>query len=152
MEKSASPVSGAALPKYRIHWHVFLIHFPLSFFGVAFGFQILHLFLFPACFEVATNVTLIAGTIMMVPATLTGWQTWKGSYRGALGLIFRRKIAIAFAMLALSIPLTVWRAVFLSAFENAPGSPWHLLYFAGNSLLILGAIGEGYYGSRLNHR
>ncbi len=139
------------LPGYRLHWHVFLIHFPISFFGVAFVFQVLHLFFLPACFEVATNVSLIAGTIMMIPTTLTGWRTWKKSYRGAMGLIFRRKIAISFAMLGLSVPTTIWRAVFLSAFENAPDSPWHLLYFVANSLLILGAIAEGYYGSRLNH-
>jgi hypothetical protein len=146
------PVSNAPLPRYHFHWHVFLTHFPLSFFGVAFGFQVLHLFVFPFCFELATNVSLIAGTLFLIPTTMTGWRTWKGMYRGAKGLIFRRKIAISLAMLALSVPLTLWRTVYLNAFVNATVSPWHWIYFAGNTLLILGAIGEGFYGSRLNHR
>ena len=145
-------VPNTSLPRYHFHWHVFLTHFPLSFFGVAFVFQVLHLFILPVCFELATNVSLIAGTVFLVPTTLTGWQSWKGMYKGAKGLIFRRKIAISLAMLALSIPLTLWRVVFLNAFEDAPYSPWHWIYFAGNSLLILGAVSEGFYGSRLNHR
>ncbi len=155
MEQAAPVTSappGPAPRRYRIHWHVFLTHFPISFFGVAFGFQVLHLFLFPVCFELATNVSLMAGTALLIPTTLTGWLTWKGFYKGAKGLIFRRKISISLAMLALSIPLTIWRTVFLSAFEDAPLSPWHWIYFAGNALLILGAIGEGFYGSRLTHR
>ena len=57
-----------------------LIHFPISLFGVAFGFQILHLFIAPACFELATNVTLLGGAVMMIPTTWTGWFTWKGDY------------------------------------------------------------------------
>lgn len=155
MEQPSSGLSGPPgppAPKYRFHWHVFLTHFPLSFFGVAFGFQVLHLFIFPACFELATNVSLIAGTAMLIPTTLTGWRRWKTFYRGAKGFIFRRKITISLAMLALSFPLTIWRTMFLSAFEDAPYGPWHWIYFAGNGLLILGAVAEGFYGSRLNHR
>lgn len=140
------------VPGYRIHWHVFLTHFPLSFFGAAFGFQILHLFIFPECFEVATNVTLIAATIMLIPTILTGWRNWKSAYRETRNLIFRRKILIAFIMLSLSIPLTIWRAIFLDAFKEVPFHLWHWIYFAGNTLLILGAIGEGFYGARLHHR
>lgn len=148
----AAGASSTPAPRYHFHWHVFLTHFPLSFFGVAFMFQVLHLFMVPVCFELATNVSLIAGTVFLVPTTWTGWRSWKRMYRGAKGLIFRRKIAISAAMLALSVPLTLWRMVFLNAFEDAPYSPWHWIYFAGNSLLILGAVAEGFYGSRLNHR
>jgi hypothetical protein len=28
----------------------------------------------------------------------------------------------------------------------------HWIYLAGNTLLILGTLAEGYYGGRLNHR
>jgi hypothetical protein len=31
-------------------------------------------------------------------------------------------------------------------------SPGHWIYLAGNTLLIFGAIVEGYYGGRLSHR
>jgi uncharacterized membrane protein len=137
---------------HRLHLHVFLTHFPISLFGVAFGFQVLHLFAFPTCFELATNVALIGGTIMLAPTILTGWWSWKNWYRGARGLIFRRKTSISLAMLAVCFPLTTWRTVYLSAFEDAPYSPWHWIYFAGNGLLILGALAEGFYGSRLSHR
>jgi len=155
MEKEApgpSSPPSAPLPRYRIHWHIFLTHFPISFFGAAFGFQVLHLFMFPECFEVATNAALIAGTVTLIPTTLTGWRSWKGMYRGMGNLIFRRKIRISLAMLILSVPLTVWRVIFLNGFEEIPFHYWHWVYFAGNALLILGAFGEGFYGSRLHHR
>ncbi len=138
-------------PKFRIHWHALLIHFPISLFGVAFGFQVLHLFIAPACFELATNVALLGGAVMMIPTTWTGWHTWKTVYRGPKIRLFQRKIYTAFAMLALSIPLVTWRIAFLGFFEEAPESPAHWIYLAGNTLLILGAIIEGYYGGRLHH-
>lgn len=137
---------------YKIHWHVLFVHFPISLFGVAFGFQILHLFVEPRCFEIATNVSLIGAIVMMIPTTWTGWFTWKSDYKGAKIKLFRRKIGTSFAMLALSIPLVTWRIIFLGLFEEAPESPAHWIYLAGNTLLILGAIAEGYYGGRLHHR
>ena len=140
------------IPRYRIHWHVFLTHFPISFFMAAFGFQVLHLFVFHICFEVATNAALIAGTVMLLPTTLTGWQTWKVAFRGTKNLIFRRKIGYAGALLAVSFPMTVWRVIFLNAFEEIPFRHWHWAYFAGNAFLIFGALAEGFFGSRLHHR
>jgi len=142
----------AALPKRRIHWHVFLTHFPISMFGGAFGFQILHLFLAPACFELATNIALMGGAAMLLPTAATGWSEWKTHYHGAKGLIFKRKIAAAIGMAALSLPLVVWRVAALGLFEEAPDSPEHWIFLAGNTLLILGAVFEGFYGGRLNHR
>ena len=143
---------GVASSKRRIHWHVFLTHFPISMFGGAFGFQILHLFLAPACFELATNVALMGGTAMLLPTAATGWAEWKTHYHGAKGLIFKRKITTAFVMAALSLPLIVWRIAALGLFQEARESPAHWIYLIGNSFLILGAVIEGYYGGRLNHR
>jgi uncharacterized membrane protein len=147
---ASQPVT--ALPKHRTHWHVLLTHFPISMFGGAFGFQILHLFLAPACFELATNVALMGGTAMLLPTVATGWSEWKTRYHGAKGLIFKRKIATAIGMAALGLPLVVWRVAALGLFEEAPDSPQHWIFLAGNTLLILGAVVEGYYGGRLNHR
>ena len=149
MDTSKTP--GRVTSRYKIHWHVLLVHFPISLFGVAFGFQILHLFIAPACFEIATNVALISGAVMMIPTTWTGWFTWKRDYKGAKITLFQRKIRTSFAMLALSIPLVTWRIIFLGFFEEAPMSAAHWIYLAGNTLLILGAIVEGYYGGRLHH-
>jgi hypothetical protein len=146
------PPPGVVLAKRRIHWHVYLTHFPISLFSGAFGFQVLHLFMAPACFELATNVALIGGTAMLLPAIATGWSEWKTHYHGAKGLIFKRKITTAFGMAALSLPLIVWRIAALGLFEEAPQSPGHWIYLAGNTFLILGAVLEGYYGGRLNHR
>jgi uncharacterized membrane protein len=148
----AVPLPGVARPKRGIHWHVFLTHFPISLFGAAFGFQILHLFMAPACFELATNVALMGGAAMLLPTIATGWSEWKNHYHSAKGLIFKRKIAAAFVMAALSLPLVVWRVAALGLFEEARENPAHWIYLAGNTLLILGAVIEGYYGGRLNHR
>ncbi|HSA94800.1 MAG TPA: hypothetical protein VLJ16_02030 [Acidobacteriota bacterium] len=143
---------GPPATKRGVHWHVYLTHFPISLFGGAFGFQILHLFMAPACFELATNVALIGGTATLFPAIFSGWHDWKAHYHGAKGLIFKRKIATAFGMALLSLPLIVWRVAAFGVFEEARQSPAHWVYLAGNTLLILGAVVEGYYGGRLNHR
>jgi hypothetical protein len=154
MDAPVKPASqpGVALPKHRIHGHVLLTHFPISMFGGAFGFQILHLFLAPACFELATNVALMGGAALLLPTAATGWWEWKTHYHGAKGLIFKRKIMTAFGMAALSLPLVVWRIAALGLFEEARESPAHWIFLAGNTFLILGAVIEGYYGGRLNHR
>lgn len=143
---------SVAPTRRKIHWHVLLTHFPISLFGTAFGFQILHLVMAPTCFELATNVTLLGGTALLVPTIWTGWSEWKGRYHGAKGLIFKRKITVAFVMAALSLPLVLWRIIALGLFEEVPRSPEHWIYLAGNTILILGAILEGYYGGRLTHR
>ena len=137
---------------YHVHWHVLIIHFPLSFFLAAFGFQVLHLFTTPACFEEATNVALLAGTVVMIPTTWTGWRTWKTRYRGARVPIFQRKIAIAFSMLGLSAVLAAWRVTSIDTFIDHPTDTAHWVYLLGNALLMAGAVAEGFYGGRLNHR
>jgi hypothetical protein len=60
---------GQAVLDYKIHWHVVLTHFPIALFLAAALFQVLHVFYMPVCFERATNVMLVAGTIMF---TLSG--------------------------------------------------------------------------------
>ncbi|MEW5746995.1 MAG: DUF2231 domain-containing protein [Nitrospirota bacterium] len=136
---------------YHVHWHVLITHFPISFYVAAFGFQILHLFTKPDCFEEATNVALIAGTVVMIPTTVSGWRTWKTRYQGACVPLFQRKIVIAFIMLGLSLALSVWRVVSLDDFINTRTSTAHWVYLIGNILLMAGASVEGYYGGRLNH-
>jgi uncharacterized membrane protein len=149
-EITASPPNAAA-PRRRVHWHVLFTHFPISLFGAAFGFQVLHLFIAPACFELATNVMLIGGTVMLGPTIWTGYAEWRTRYHGAKGLIFVRKIRTALGLAALGLPLVLWRVLALGLFEEARESPGHWIYLAGNVCLILGAIIEGYYGGRLNH-
>jgi uncharacterized membrane protein len=149
---SAAQPAAATTTRRRIHWHVFFTHFPISLFGAAFAFQVLHLFMAPVCFELATNVTLLGATVMLMPTIWTGRSEWKTRYRGAQGSIFRIKIRTAFLMGALSLPLLIWRIAALGLFEEARESPGHWIYLAGNTALILGAIVEGYYGGRLNHR
>ncbi len=149
---STSTSQGRAIVRYKIHWHAMLVHFPISFFGVAFGFQVLHFFLAPACLEPATNLALIAGAVAMVPTTWTGWSAWKNSYKRARVLIFQRKITVSFIMLGLSVALVGWRVIALGLFEEHPESIVHWPYMTGNSLLIIGAALEGWYGGRLNHR
>jgi uncharacterized membrane protein len=146
---SAAP--GNKPEGYRLHPHVLLVHFPISFFVSAFGFQVLHLFMYASCFELATNALLAAGTIMLIPTVVFGWRSWKRNYRGAGTVIFRRKIVIAFTMAGLSIGLSALRFGFVDRFTDDPGNLWHWAYLAGNTALIFGALAEGFYGGRLNH-
>ncbi len=149
--KPVIAVHERPLPRRKGHWHVLFVHFPISLFGAAFGFQVLHLFTNPSCFELATNVALLAGVAMLLPTVWTGWWTWKGRYRRAKGFIFRWKIRTAWWMAVIGVAILAWRIIAFGAFVDVPESPAHWIYLAGNTLLMVGAVIEGYYGGRLNH-
>lgn len=135
---------------YRAHWHVLLVHFPISLFGVGFMFQALHLIFAPNCFTLASAVVMTAGAVMMVPTTWSGWLSWKHSYKGARTRLFQRKIITSFIMLGISVPLIAWRLAYSSIFaEEVDAGHW--IFMVGSILLILGAVVEGYYGGRLHH-
>ncbi len=136
------------LLKYKIHWHVVFTHFPISFFMLSFVFMALHLATRRACFELAAYIGLLAGAAVMLPTTLSGWLTWKGRYKGMKGKMFIYKIRIAFSMIAMSLLLVIVR----STFPDALHAVWLWLYALGTLLLLIGAMAEGYYGGRLNHR
>jgi len=150
--ETAPPSIMKSAARHRVHWHIFLTHGPISLFGVCAAFQVLHLFLVPACLEIASNICLLGATLVLVPTTLTGWTTWKKQYKGFRSPVFLRKRTVSFLMLGLSIPLTIWRVFFLRIFENAPWSPAHWIYLSGTVLLIIGAILEGYFGATLHHQ
>jgi uncharacterized membrane protein len=111
----------------RVHWHEALTHFPISLFGTAFLFQVLHLFMFEKAFELSTTVCVLAGAASVVPATVTGWLTWKRRYHGASTRLFRRKIGLAFSMLVVSIPLAVWRVTLYYLYGSRRNRPLRLL-------------------------
>jgi len=138
--------------KYQVHWHVLLVHFPISAFLGSFGFMVLHLITQTNCYELAAYVALIAGAIVMIPTTLSGWTAWKNRYKGIRGKIFTRKIRIAYAMMAISIVLVIYRSVIIVENLDILHNLWHFFYFLGTTLLFFGAVAEGYYGGRLNHR
>jgi hypothetical protein len=137
----------AALPKFKLHAHVVLAHFPVAFFSLSLGFLALHLLTRSACFEPAAYVALLAGAASLPPVILTGWLTWKRKYRGMRGNIFLYKIRIALGMAVLCALAAAARAVFPGALHGAG----LVLYGFGIFLLMLGAAGEGFYGGRLNH-
>lgn len=149
---SPAPRAGHTAYRYQIHWHLLLIHFPISAFLGSYVFMVLHLILQTSCFELAAYVALIAGAVVMIPTTVTGWTTWKKKYQGIRGKIFARKINISFAMIAISIVLVIYRSIFVTGRLDILHNIWHVLYFLGATLLFLGAVEEGYYGGRLNHR
>lgn len=126
------------------------MHFPISLFGAAFGFQLLHLFFAPECFTLASTVALTAGALMMIPTTATGYRSWRIAYRGARTPLFARKIRVALLMTAASAALAGWRLSAYSVFREEPGGA-HWAYAAGTILLIAGAVAEGYLGGRLHH-
>ena len=134
--------------RYKIHWHLLVTHFPISFFTASAGFMAAHVFTANECFEQASFLTLVAGAIMLVPATLTGWYTWKKDYKGVQGKIFVYKIRISCGMLALAAILTSLRNVFLPGHHTM----WHYVYAVGFLSLFVASIAEGFYGGRLHHR
>jgi uncharacterized membrane protein len=136
---------------YHVRWHLLLVHLPISLFGVAFLFQVLHLIFSPACFTLSTTVVILLGMIAMIPTTTSGWSTWKSRYKGARTFLFQRKIGTAYFMLAISILLTIWRFTYYDIFTDEPNIP-HWIFMAGTLLLIIGAVVEGYYGGKLHHR
>jgi uncharacterized membrane protein len=136
--------------RVRIHWHVALTHFPVSLFGTAFLFQVLHLFRDPTAFELSTTVCVVAGAASLIPVLISGWITWKRHYHGATGRIFTRKIFTGFAMLGISAPLAVWRVLLYRLGSDALGVE-HYVFFVLVTVLIAGAIVEGYLGGRLSH-
>jgi len=137
--------------KYQIRWHLLLVHFPISLFGVAFLFQVLHLFFAPESFTLATTVVILLGAIAMIPTTISGWTVWKRKFKGASTSLFRKKIVTAFAMLGTSILLAVWRFTFYDIFAQEPTYA-HWIFMLGTILLMVGAVMEGYHGGKLTHR
>ena len=102
------------------------------------------------CSTLSNTVVLIPGALMMIPTTVSGWLSWRGKYKSARTYIFKRKIITAALMLVTSAMLVSWRLSFYSILTEEPGMA-HWVYIAGSSLLILGAVVEGYYGGRLHH-
>jgi uncharacterized membrane protein len=147
-------VNGLLGLHYKIHWHVILVHFPISFFGAAFLFQILHLIFttVSGCFTLGTSVLTGSGAIAMIPTTISGWTTRKRKYKGASTPLFKKKITTAFVILGLSFSLIVWRSLIYSTLADEPFIWQHYLFLFGSVLLITGAVIEGYYGGKLTHR
>jgi len=140
--------AGQTRLRYKIHWHVLFTHFPVSFFLLSTGFMILHLFTRRDCYEIAAFLCLLAGALVLIPTTFSGWRTWKGRYKGMRGKMFLYKIRVAFAMLGLSFALVLARLLFPPPLHVV----WLWLYAAGIASLLGGAMIEGFYGGRLNHR
>jgi uncharacterized membrane protein len=135
----------------RVHWHVAFTHFPISLFGTAFLFQVLHLFMFENAFELSTTVCVLAGAASLIPAAVSGWLTWKRHYHGASTRLFRRKIELALGMLVVSVSLAVWRIILYYLGSEADGID-HYFFFVLCAFLVAAAIAEGYYGGRLSHK
>ena len=134
---------------YEQHWHAELVHFPVSFFVGSALFMVLHLLSSSNrdAYELASFVMLVSGAVVTLPATLTGWLSWRKYYRGARTKLFLYKIRTAFAMVLLSITLVVWHVIWPPPRDTA----WLYAYAVGIFLLFLGTVIEGYYGGRLNH-
>lgn len=152
IEESTQSTPVRPVRKRRIHWHIFFAHFPVATLAVCGGFQILHLFLQPACLELASALCLMAATVMLVPTVLSGQLTWKRQYHGSELPIFFRKRIVAYLMLGLSaLTLAFWVA-YLKQLDLHAWNSHHWLYFSGTILLFAGSVLEGYWGSYLHHR
>ena len=134
------------------HWHLILVHFPISAFLGSFGFMVLHMITETDAFELAGYVTLLAGAAVMIPTTISGWFAWKSRYKGYKSNIFLMKIRVSIAMIVVSSVLVLDRTFFVTDAWDVNHEIWHILFFTGTTMLIAGAGAEGYFGGRLNHR
>jgi uncharacterized membrane protein len=144
--------SATARPVYRFHWHILFTHFPVSFIIGSFGLISLHFFTETSCFDLAGFISLVAAAIVLLPTTITGWITWKGRYKGLKSKLFSNKIRISVAMIILSLALVTYRGIVYAYNLGPEKAAWHGFYFAGITALFAGAVAEGYFGGRLNHR
>lgn len=139
-------------PRFRLHWHVILTHFPVSGFAGAFLFMVLHLVSGDRCMAGASYVALIASTAILLPTTLTGWLEWRKTYRSFMNKVFRNKIRVSLAMIPVSLGLTLYQTIHqfepVGTIQTVP----HAVYFSGLAALLFGAMAEGYWGGRLHHR
>lgn len=135
--------------KHKLHTHVLLTHFPISFFTASAGFMVLHLFTNTDCLESAAFLTLVAGVLMAIPTAITGWATWKSKFKGARTKIFDNKIYLSIFMIALGTLLIFLRTYFISKGEH---TIWHYFFGFGFLALFFASMMEGYYGGTLNHR
>ncbi len=55
-------------------------------------------------------------------------------------------------MIVISFFLVIYRTIFEFQFVDILHNIWHSIYFIGVLFLLFGAVAEGYYGGRLNHR
>jgi hypothetical protein len=149
---SATSESGKVLPRYKVHWHVVLIHLPISFFLATALFAFLFLIVPNPCFDFASLCTVFIGMIGLIPVIATGWTTWKTKYKGFRGMLFNRKIVTSFAMLAVSFILLVIHLLSNLLFHFDGGIGWRAGNFIGALLLAFGSVIQGFYGSRLNHK
>ncbi len=145
---SSPALWNSLVKRFNLHWHVVFTHFPISFFMVSAGFMLLHIFTMTDCFELAAFISLIAGAAVMIPTTLTGWWTWRNKYKSAKIKLFQYKINISFAMIGLSVLLIALRFLLMGISHLL----WHITFGIGFVFLFVGAMTEGYYGGRLNHR
>jgi uncharacterized membrane protein len=134
--------------RHNIHWHVISTHFPISFFTASAGFIILHLIAKTECFELAGYLCLIAGVVMTIPTTITGWTTWKSKYKGARTKTFTNKIILSYVIIIVGTLMILFRAYFVMGEHTL----WHFIFAFGFIALFFASMMEGYYGGRLNHR
>lgn len=134
--------------KHNIHVHVISTHFPIGFFTASAGFMALHFITLTECFELAAYLSLIAGVLMAIPTTITGWTTWKSKYKGARTKIFSNKIYLSYFIIALGILMIFVRAYYVEIRHTL----WHYIFGLGLIALFIATMLEGYYGGRLHHR
>ena len=148
---SVTKPAGSVRQIYKFHWHILFTHFPVPLLTVAFGFQAADIIFDTPGFDLSTDLVFVSAVLILFPVVFTGWRTWKKSYKAAKIMLFQRKIATSWVMLAVGIPEAVWR-VFMMVNEIKDTVFYDMIYFLGIAVLVAGSIVEGYYGSRLNHR
>lgn len=105
--RSATQAVSSEVPAWAqkildFHPHPIMVHFPQAFLSFAPLFLILHYAVRGACLERTAFYMLLCGAVMAVPTAATGFFHWIFKYARAAGGVYKFKIVMSLAVLALS--------------------------------------------------
>jgi predicted heme/steroid binding protein/uncharacterized membrane protein len=134
-------------PFLRRHPHPMAVHFPMVFLISPALFMILFITTGERSFEATSFHCLGAGLLMLFPAILTGFLTWRVNYQARPIKPVKIKIVLSLMLCALSVLAFLWRLsepeLLLSM--NASGLAYFFIVFS--LMPIVSAV--GFYGGKL---
>jgi uncharacterized membrane protein len=134
-------------PILRRHPHPMLVHFPIVFMIAPALFLLLFLMTDTKSFETTAFHCLGAGVLFSVPAVLTGFFTWWLNYQAKPMRPVRIKIVLSLVLMAVSLALFLWRAMFPDVFLSLSTEAALYLLLIFSLIPMVGVI--GWFGATL---
>jgi predicted heme/steroid binding protein/uncharacterized membrane protein len=149
-EPRVPAVLAAMIKKYPMlqrHPHPMTVHFPIAFAFSSPVFIFLYLITGVRSFEATAFHCLGAGIIFTAVAIVTGFYTWWLNYLARMMGALKKKIPLAFALLAVEIILFFWRLKVPDILDPVGGSGLIYLVLVFALLPMITVI--GWYGASI---